>query len=430
MELNRYKKIWITGMVTLMLVCFLAGCGKEQENKVTITMVHGWGGIEADHVAMRKIFEEFQAENPDIELKLISMPTREEMLRKVEDMIMVGDVPDIVNFGGLGYNKTYDFMVKNDMLIDLMPYLEKDEELSSCIAETNLKAWMTEDGKLYNVAAVLSLSGGYWYNEDILERADINELPSTWEEFLGMCELLENWSASEGAGVKSFKASSEGYLYFMDHILASNEEELDWSVQEHRILVNDNEMRDALDQLGEIYVYSSPDEVNYTYRDETSLFNEGKLALYINGVWGAPMILDELEVKYALLPSTSGATMSCESACMGFVLGKSNASEKEEAAVRFLKYMLSEEVQIRILEDTEQIPANPKVSLENYSREKPRMYQAATLVLNAEKKIETPENFWSMDQKEIFTKNIMEVLEGDMLGQYLIDDMQHNASNP
>ena len=420
---KKYKRVWIIGIL-LVLTCIIAGCGKEQENKVTITMVHGWGGIEADHVAMRKIYEEFQTENPDIELRLISMPTREEMLRKVEDMIMVGDIPDIVNFEGIGYNQTYDFMVRNDMLIDLMPYLEEDEELASDISETNLKSWTTDEGELYNVVAVLSLSGGYWYNEEILEQAGIRELPATWEEFMEMCEILENWSVSEGTGIKPHKVTSEGYLYFADHVLADSEGGLNWSPQEHRLLVDEDKMEDVLKQLKEIYKYSASDEMNYTYRDETSLFNDGKLAIYINGVWGAPMIGEELDVKYALLPSASGTAISCESACMGYVLGKSNAAEKEEASVRFLKYMLSEEVQTRILEETEQIPSNPQVSLERYSVEKPRMYQAATLVLNAERKIDTPENMWGVDRKEKFTENIMEVLRGDISGRHLINSLR------
>lgn len=423
---KKHKRTWIIGIL-LVLACITAGCGKEPENKVTITMVHGWGGIEADHVAMRKIYEEFQTENPDIELRLISMPTREEMLRKVEDMIMVGDIPDIVNFEGIGYNQTYDFMVRNDMLIDLMPYLEEDEELASGMSETNLKSWTTEEGELYNVAAVLSLSGGYWYNEEILEQAGVQELPATWEEFMEMCETLENWSLSEGTGIKPHKVTSEGYLYFADHILADSEGGLNWSPQEHRLLVDEDKMEDVLKQLEEIYKYSASDEMNYTYRDETSLFNDGKLVIYINGVWGAPMIREELKVKYALLPSASGTVISCESACMGYVLGKSNAAEKEEASIRFLKYMLSEEIQARILEETEQIPSNPQVSLERYSVEKPRMYQAATIVLNAERKIDTPENMWGVDTKEKFTENIMEVLRGNMSGLYLINSLRNDS---
>ena len=88
-------------------------------------MIHAWGGTGEDHVAMRDIYDGFQKENPDIEVQLISMPGRKEMLRKVEDMIMVGDMPDVITFSGMGQNTTYDFIVENDMALDIMPYVKK-----------------------------------------------------------------------------------------------------------------------------------------------------------------------------------------------------------------------------------------------------------------------------------------------------------------
>ena len=81
------------------------------------------------------------------------------------------------------------------------------------------------------------------------------------------------------------------------------------------------------------------------------MFNEGKLAIYVNGVWGASLISENINAKYALLPTTSGKNLSCESACFGYVLGKSGNEQKEEASIRFLKYMLSKKVQTRILEE-------------------------------------------------------------------------------
>lgn len=33
----------------------LGGCGKEEKEPVTITMIHAWGGTGEDHVAMRNI---------------------------------------------------------------------------------------------------------------------------------------------------------------------------------------------------------------------------------------------------------------------------------------------------------------------------------------------------------------------------------------
>lgn len=410
---NKVKKllllIWI-----LLICCILSSCEKEKK-KVTITVIHSWGGTETDHVAMRQIYEQFQNENPDINLRLISMPTRNETLRKVEDMIMVGDTPDIIAFSGMGENSIYNFMVENNMALDIQPYLEEDSEFDRDISETNKKYWTTGAGDLYTVVDVLSLSGGYWYNEEILEKSGIKQLPETWNEFIDMCDRINEWSKEESTEVKPLRPSAEGYLYFMDHMLFSEKD----SVSE----ISDEDFVDTLKKMESIYHFSKFENTSYSYRDETRLFNEGRLAIYVNGVWGAPMISEKIHAKYALLPTNDGISMSCESASLGYVLGKSGSKEREDASVRFLKYILSKKVQTQILERTEQFPANPNISLEKYKNEKNRMYQAATLVLDAERKIEIPDNVWSASQKEYFTDNIFKVLMNEMDKQELVDNI-------
>lgn len=396
------------------LVCIFSGCKKEEKEPVTITLIHAWGSTEADHVAMRDIYEGFQKENPDVRLQLISMPTRAEMLRKVEDMIMVGDTLDIVTFSGMGKNRTYEFMVENGMALDLMPYLEEDPEFAESISEANMDYWVTEENQLFTVADVLSLSGGYWYNEEILEEAGIERLPQTWEEFLNMCETLRTWSEEQDRGVRPLQASGEGYLYFTDHMLAGRREEMPEMTQSSKLLLEGTELEEIVSRLKSIYRFSGSESAAYTYLDETSLFNEGKLAIYVNGVWGAPMISEDIHARYALLPTESGSSMSCESACLGYVLGRSGNEEREQAAIRFLKYIMSEPVQTRILEETEQIPANPRVSFQDFAEKKTRLFQATDLVLDAEKKIDVPDNLWNAEQKAWFTGNILNVLSGEM----------------
>ena len=56
-------------------------------------MIDGWGTTEGDHEAMRKIYQDFEKENPDIRLNQLSMPSSSEMVRKVEDMLVVGRDP-------------------------------------------------------------------------------------------------------------------------------------------------------------------------------------------------------------------------------------------------------------------------------------------------------------------------------------------------
>lgn len=402
----------------IVLLCFmLTGCKKDKTEPVTITVIHAWGNSEADHVAMRDIYQGFQDENPDVRLQLISMPTRDKMLRKVEDMIMVGDTPDIVCFSGMGQNRTYDFMVENDMALDLKPYLESDPDFAGSISNMNLEYWATQDNQLFSIADVLSLSGGYWYNEDILQKAGITEIPDTWDEFLQLCERLSNWSEKQDAGIKPLQPSAEGYLYFADHMLAENGGYAQKAIQNHQMIVMDDEFGIIMKQLKELYHFSTSENENYSYLDETSLFNEEKLAIYVNGVWGASMIAGTINAKYALLPTESGNSMSCASTSLGYVLGNSENEEKEEASVRFVKYMLSEKIQTRILQETEQIPANPYIDLSKFKNEKLRLYQAVSLVLSADRKIDIPDNLWTASRKDSFTGNILKALSGELSEQ-------------
>ncbi len=398
-------------IVFILILCVIfVSCKNESDKKIDLTLIHAWGSTEPDHIVMREIYNDFKKENQDINLHLISMPTREKMLDKLEDMIMVGDIPDVINFGGIGKNRTYDFIVENDMALDIMPYLEQDAEFSSNISRANINYWTNSKNQIYNITDVLSLSGGYWYNEDIFDYVGIKEIPKTWEEFISMCESLRKYSEVEGEDFKPLQVSFDGYMYFADHILADDRGDISEDALISKILSKDRKNELEIRILGEIYNFSKSNEEEYSYRDETELFNEGKLAIYLNGVWGAQMINDDINVKYALIPTISGESISCESACMGYVIGNTENDEKKNAAIRFIKYMLSEEVQRKILEETEQIPANAKIDLSKYKNDKKRLYQAIDTVNSASIKIDIPDNIWTSEQKEKFINDILGVL--------------------
>ena len=393
----------------LISCCLLGGCESEDNHNVSITLIHAWGGTEKDHAEMRDIYAEFPKEYPEIDLQIISMPTSEEMMRKVEDMVMVGNVPDIISFSGVGENCLYDFLVENDMALDIQPYIERDNDFSQSISDVNKEYWKTKNGELYSVSDVLMLSGGYWYNEDILNAAGIEQVPKSWDEFQMMCNQISDWALKEGTEITALQPAAEGYLYCIDHMLSGSEQA---RTKGQQFVYQEEEFTTAINQLKQLYSLSVSKTPEYSYRDETNLFNEGKLAIYINGVWSAPMISDDINAKYALLPSCTEKTVSCESSGLGYVLGKSGNEERQEAAVSFLKYMLSKDVQLQILERTEQIPANPDVSVELYKENKDKLYQAVSLVLEADEKIEVPSNIWSLEQKNYFTESIFDLLAG------------------
>ena len=96
---NRRRFPAITAVAAFLAVC-LAGCGKKTPEPVEITLIHGWGTTEEDHVVMRDTYQDFEQENPDVKLNQLSMPSGSEMVRKTEDLLVAGEIPDLVFLGG------------------------------------------------------------------------------------------------------------------------------------------------------------------------------------------------------------------------------------------------------------------------------------------------------------------------------------------
>ncbi len=409
-------KTTIKLLLVLCLAFLLMGCQKQTTEVTEITFIHGWGSTEADHETMRQIYRDFETENPDIKLNMISMPTSDEVVRKTEDMVMVGTLPDVVFLGGQGIDSIYQYMVDHRYALDLMPYLQEDPEFAGSLAPANLEYWTTDDGKLYSVSDVLILGGGYWYNKEIFAKAGVTSTPKTWNEFEAACRKIEYWAERSFSDVQPMHLSAEGYQYFADQIMASK----DNTVMEDRLPLKAETFFSVLDTLQAVHEHSVGKSGNYTYRDETSLFNEGKLAIYVNGVWGAAMINEDLDVAYALMPS-GGKTVCCESAGAGYILGNTGDPKRQEASVRFLKYMLSENVQRRILLETQQVPANPNIDITEYEEKMPRFSQAVATAQQAEIKIEVPGQLWTNQQTQVFSEYIFSVLNGDFNRQTFFD---------
>lgn len=382
----------------------LTGCGQNREEVVEITMIHGWGSTEADHVAMRQIYEDFEKEHPEIHLNLVSMPSSSDVIGKVGDLLTVGEIPDIVFTGGDGRESVYRFMVKKGYAVDLMPYINEDKEFAANVSPVILDSWTTKEGKLYTVSDVM-LMGGYWYNQEIFDKAGITEVPGTWEEWLDSCEKIKKLDNK----IAPVILDANHMAYLMTTILADeNLAELE-NIRASKINVNSPAFDKMLEQLREISQYAIL-AGNYNYRDILSSFNCGESAIYINGIWANSMIDENLSVSYATFPSDDGKGIGTRSACVGYILGNTGDEKRIEASVKFLKYMLSESTARRILEQTGQIPSNPNIEITEQSGGT-RMIQAVKCIENAGLIIETPENLWDLSEKEEYGENVILYLQ-------------------
>lgn len=77
------------GLLLLMTACLLGGCSKESAEQTEITLIHGWGSMESEHVRMRQIYKDFEKEHPEIKLNLMSMTSSDEVIKKTKTCFLL-----------------------------------------------------------------------------------------------------------------------------------------------------------------------------------------------------------------------------------------------------------------------------------------------------------------------------------------------------
>lgn len=386
----------------------LSGCQEGQEEQPTeLLLMNGWGGTGADHVAMRDIYTGFMEENPDIRLILDSSPDISITIDKGEEMLAVDRMPDILSTNG--YEDFVKYAVGKGYALDLIPYLEKEEGLSECIPASVLESQM-EDGALYTVPDVVELSG-YWYNKEIFRQAGIEKNPETWEEFWAMCQQLQDWSEQEQNQVVPvvMEAGQAAFAFTGARIAGEGREGLKMLEKKPENFQHPA-IEAALKDLIRIYEYSGNMSTSLNENDALDAFNKGKAAMYFNGAWANVMISSKIPAGFSNYPEG----VCLETITSGYVLSNTQGEKKTEAAIRFLKYILSEEVQRRILRETKQVPVNQNISYLDFKEELPLLIEAVETSKKAEIKVQSLRSAWGAEIVDWMQEHIGSLLDGSV----------------
>lgn len=419
--------------VILLLFCLvLFGCSKEKEpmsqeknkDKINIVLLHGWGTMSKEDVVMRQIYQDFEKENPDVKLSLVSMPSFESLEEKAKDMLAIGNIPNIIYTGVGGTDTLYNFMVEQDSAVDLMPYLLEDEQFQSNVSPYILKRWTTQEQKLYTVSDLLDIKG-YWYNKKIFANAGVTEVPNTWKDFMEACRKIKEWSAEKkyNTVVMDFDAKKSAVL--LQAILPEPE----GSTAFYPLGSNSFSFLQNLSLFKRIYQENDIRAVEDVYKEPLFSFRFGHSAIYIGEIWEAREFSEHLDADYALFPNRSGKQETQISAGSGYLISNWGSKEQQEASVRFIKYMLSYPVQMKILWETGRIPSNPRIDMEVLKNTKSKLYFAYQKALESEIQKETPENSWNGYVYRKYISQVQRYLHGDIDEKRLIQYMADREKN-
>ena len=410
-----FRRLTVAGIAA---ICIFTGAGCRQETAeapLEITLMHGYGGTLESYEMMQEIYDGFSEQNPDIQLKTIEYINNEVAVKKANDMLAVGEMPDILSTNSQSY--FVDNAVKTGMALDLMPYIEADPEWKAQIHPSVFETWEDEQGHLYTIPDALELIG-YWYNEDYMREAGIvdangePDVPETWDEFMETVDRLQDWINASGRDISVFSLEENQMIeFFFPARMAGDSEEGMNSVQCPEEGISREALNHTVADLRTLSTYSQRVGNIESARQQ---FSEGKTVIYFNGVWESEA-LEKSTLKdsfgYADYPSADGSSISYVSPPSGYVLAKQEDKQKEEACIRFLKYMLSDEVQERIAMETGQLPCSPKVSEAVTAEGRNLFGEAVQTVLSADHQIKTLVCVWDTEKREILSENLIPSLD-------------------
>lgn len=376
------KKLFALLLVlTMALSAFSAACAQEP---VTITFWHTYGDAETP-VIDEVIIPMFEAANPDIKVEAVRQSG--DFNQMLVTALGTGVVPDVAR---VDITKTSAYAKLGGIVA--MDEIEGFDALKDAVLEAPLSTNLW-NGHYYGLPLNTNCKAAV-VNLNVLKELGFDEPPATMEEFVAACK-------EKAPGQYKLNVSGLGDWDLYPYFWLFGGKLTDEGFTTASGYLDSAESVAAINTMLELH-----EDGVFTIRDVDGTPDawdgiNSECAMFFEGPW-APFN-EEAGIVPALIPTWNGKSAS--------VVGGENivifsGSQKQDAAFRFVTFMLSEEVQLELLKvgviptlkscvDSEAVQADPKWSV--YMKQ----------LESAQSRIPTPqastvEQLWQDAMTEIF----------------------------
>ncbi len=323
------------------IVSTLTGCTSEttQESNKQETNIDGktvlkvWGMGEEGRL-LSKMEEEFESENPDIDIQVQALPwdsAHDKLLMAVAS----GDGPDVVQMGTSWIPEFADA----GALMDLTPYIEAYPNIDpSNYFESSLETTRYDD--VYVSVPWYVDTRVLYYRKDLLEGVGYPEGPSTWDELKDAATQL----AARGEGLYGMDLDPKDQFFAVTYGWQNGSE----IIKDGQPQFRQPEFTEAVSFINSFFT-----EGLTPLQDDMDIiqaFKEGIKPMFVSGPWMINMINDQA-------PEIAGQwavrTLPAKKTNTSFVGGANftvfNSTKNADAAMKFISYMTEVDTQMEWL---------------------------------------------------------------------------------
>ena len=279
------KFTFISSLFTALLVTLFSSF-----QSMAATEMHGvmcGGEIRA---ADNAVVEEFMADNPGVNVTMEAVPwgTCQDI---VINLAIAGDP---VSFSYIG-SRTLKGLAENGHIVAVdIP------DSMKAMYQPGILATVSHLGKVWGYPHAFSTKA-LFMNCGILEQAGLAcEGPQTWDELYSMAETIKNSTGIAGIGLcgKDFDNTMH---QFLNYLYSNGGQVIDPDT--NTITLNSSNTVEALAFYAKLANVSQEGPLAWERSQLTELFNDEKIAMYINGPWGRGQHGEGLNVKTVRIPA-------------------------------------------------------------------------------------------------------------------------------
>ena len=322
-----------------MAICLSLLCTVALADKVTVNFFHRWPN-EPKNSYINSLIDEFEAANPDIDI-VADCVLNDSYKEKIRVLVSTDALPDVFfSWSGVfGENLT-----RSGRVLALDDVMARDSEWSSQIVEGQW-APFNYNGKQYG--APWSMDGkAFFYNVDVFNELGI-EIPTTLNELFAVCEKLKENGYDEPISA-GFSAP-----WAVSHYLGT----ICQRVVDPEVLAKDYtgggdfsdpayiEALNIFKKLGE-YMTSDPCSVDHEFA--RNAFIMGVSPMCYMQLAEMKYMRDDEELNYAFfnfpaVEDGKGDPGQLTGAPEGMMISATAKPEVQEAAIKFMEFVISKE---------------------------------------------------------------------------------------
>ncbi|MFZ5351984.1 MAG: ABC transporter substrate-binding protein [Bacillota bacterium] len=341
---TRFKSIIAWAIMLCLFTAMFAGCSRDEAaagdktgQKVELELFSNKSESKA---TLEALIAEFEAQNPNIHIKLNQPPEAETVLMT---RLNKNEMPDLLAIGG---NATFGEIARAGAFRDMTKEAVVKSALPSYLDMLNRLVGQ-DNKKVYGIPYATN-ANGVLYNKDQFKELGL-EIPKTWDELVAVAEKIK--SAGKTPFYFTLGDAWTGLIGW--NALAANIPSKDFTEKRHEGATTFKaEYGEVADKVLKLLDYGHDDNFGKKYPDGNNAFANGASVMYLQGNWAISDIRKanpNMNLGIFAFPATNNVEQNKLVSGVDVLLTVSANTKHPKEAMKFIEFMTRKEIAERYI---------------------------------------------------------------------------------